>query len=101
MNVVIENILLWGGVVLLLVAVIRFVSFYFLYFRSRRLEQSRAYRMHIGAQRFSSKLFYKIDFPVPDRLERLKKVSDGSLYISISCIIGIIFLIIGQTIIKE
>lgn len=96
MNVDLESILRWVGVILLFAAVIRYISFYFLYFRSRRLEQSSVYRIKIGAEWFGSKVFYKIDFPVPDRLEWLKKASDGALYLSLTGILAIIFLIILQ-----
>lgn len=60
------------------------------------MEQSSSYRVTAGTHRFSAKVFYRIDFPVPVRLEWLKKVSDGALYLSLTAIIAIVLLIILQ-----
>lgn len=84
---------------LLLCAMIRYLSFYFLAFRSEGIEHSRSYKLHIGAERFSSKVFYKIDFQVPARLEWLRKISNTALYISFAGIATIVLLIILQKII--
>ena len=68
MKEIIDDILRPVGVAMLLCAVIRYVSFYFLYFRSRISENRASSHFYIGADRFSSKVFSKIDFQVPVRL---------------------------------
>jgi len=90
----IDYILRCVGILLLVCTMIRYLSFYFLYFRSRTLKHSNTSRVAIGPDRLSAKIFYKIDFPVPARLEWLRKASNVALYLSLAAVIAVIFLII-------
>lgn len=100
MNERIDYILRCVGILLLVCTMIRYLSFYFLYFRSRTLKHSNTSWIAIGPDRLSAKVFYKIDFPVPARLEWLRKVSNVVLYISLISVATIILLIILQTVAK-
>lgn len=100
MNETIDYILRGVGILMLLCAIVRYLSFYYLSFRREpRIENNRSYKHSIGADRFSSKVFYKIDFLVPARLEWLRKVSNAALSILFACIIAIVFLIVLQKIV--
>lgn len=100
MNETIDYIIRGLGILMLLCAIIRYLSFYYLSFRSdNSIENSRSYKLNIGADRFSSKVFYKIDLPLPARLEWLRKVSNGALYVLFASIIAIVFLIVLQKIV--
>ena len=96
MKEIIDDILKLVGITLFLCAVIRYISFYFLYFRSRTLERSSTCRFTVGTQGFSAKVFYRIDFLVPVHLEWLKKVSDSALYLSLTGIMVVLLLIVLQ-----
>lgn len=99
MNETIDYIIRGLGILMLLCAIIRYLSFYYLSFRrDPGIENNGSYKLDIRVDRFNYKVFYKIDFLVPARLAWLRKVSNAALYILFASIIAIVFLIILQNI---
>ncbi len=92
----IEIVINVTGVITILCAIIRYLSFYFLYFRSKDdFHNDGKFKVYIGSTRFTSKVFSKIDFEVFPKFHFLKWMSNFSLHLTIT---GMMILIVATII---